>query len=92
MFIDVFSAAFTFLCCYRNIKLQDLILHHYLILQVIIMTVKVSQVIKRRITVTVHVSPAFSDCQENLWLYCQVAALEVLNDFWLQKAVLSAFV
>lgn len=56
------------------------------------MTVKVSQVIKRRITVTVHVSPAFSDCQENLWLYCQVAALEVLSDFWLQKAVLSAFV
>lgn len=56
------------------------------------MTVKVSQVIKRRITVTVHASPAFSDCQENLWLYCQVAALEVLSDFWLQKAVLSAFV
>lgn len=56
------------------------------------MTIKVSQVTKRRITVTVRVSAAFSDCQENLWLYCQVAALEVLNDFWLQKAVLSAFV
>lgn len=54
------------------------------------MTVKVSQVTKRRITVTV--SPALSDCQENLQLYCQVAALEVLNDFWLKKAELSSFV